>query len=165
MRNFVYFKNGKYIIRFVAAWSQCWKYFSDDFGTDIGNKGIESPTTNQKCPAWSSSSWLSWVGVGAWENDENLRIKCQDGKFFYLGFISNNRFRKRNLFRIWILLCSVQVNWVSNRVCRSIVAVWSVWSSIMHRSKSKTKELVFLWKMWLTASFSLHGLQENLSWS
>ena len=64
------------------------KYFSDDFGTDIGNKGIESHKTSQKCPAWSKSSWLSWVGVGAWEKDDNLRIKCQDGQFLFGLFLT-----------------------------------------------------------------------------
>ena len=62
-------------------------HFSDDFGSDVGSRGIMSAKTLEKCPAWSGTTWLSWTGVERWEADQNLRIRCQDGKYQDVSFI------------------------------------------------------------------------------
>ena len=64
-RNFMYFKNGKYII-------------SDEFGRSEFHHGIEAET-NEKCPAWTYT-WQSWTGVAYWEKDDYFKINCQNGK-------------------------------------------------------------------------------------
>ena len=65
---------------FLRPLYMAYTIFSDDFGSDIGSMGIMSAKTLEKCPAWSGTDWLSWVGVNKWEIDQNLRIRCQDGK-------------------------------------------------------------------------------------
>ena len=63
--NFMYFKNGKYII-------------SDEFGRSEFHHGIEAETS-EKCPAWTYS-WKSWTGVAFWEQDDYFKINCQNGE-------------------------------------------------------------------------------------